>query len=183
MNEIGRLILLLAVAGGGLTALGGVSIWFLDEDRRVRRSLKSMLKGEPSAALVASRRGRGIGFNFPAGTIAITWDAGVWCLTYRVEELRGVQLIVDDEVADRAFRGETRRDIDRFAAAEKRVRLRFVFDDPAWPDFVLDLWLPQDVARRNSLTASEAVQEGAHWVSRIEALLARPAPQRLAPIV
>ena len=102
-------------------------------------------------------------------------------MTYRVEELRGVELIVDDQTVALAYRGEGRRSLDYLPGAEKMVRLRFVFDDPAWPDFCLDLWLPQDADRRGALTPAEAAQEGSRWVGRIEALFHRPIAPPPAP--
>ena len=40
MNEVVRLLLMLALAGTGVTVAGSVAIWFLDEDRKIRRALK-----------------------------------------------------------------------------------------------------------------------------------------------
>lgn len=182
MDEVARLILLLALAGGALTVLGGACVWHLDEGRRIRRSLKKMLGCAPHALLIARGRGRGVGFDFAGGRMAVTWDMGGWCLLYRIDELVGAELIVDDQVTARAFRGEARKPLDSLAAAERRVRLRFVFDDVTYPDFELDLWLAEDQGRRRALTSAEAVQEGARWIARMESVLRRPVPRR-APAV
>ncbi|MCW5760120.1 MAG: hypothetical protein KIS90_10170, partial [Phenylobacterium sp.] len=141
MDEAARLLTLLALAGGALTLVGAAFAWFLDETRRVRRTLAAGLNGAaPQPMLIARGRGAGIGFDLSAGTVGVAWDKGGWRLAYRLTELVGVELIVDRAVAARAFRGEARRALDQLAEPQERVRLRFVFDDPTHPDFALDLW-------------------------------------------
>ena len=182
MDEVGRLLTLLAFAGLALTLLGGASLWHLDDVRRTRRTLRKILGAEPQPALIVRGRGRGLGFDLAAGTVAVIWDAGGWALSYRIDELTGVELIVDDRIAGRIHRGEARRPLDQIAGAEERVRLRFVFDDLTYPDFELDLWLDEDEGRRGRLTAAEALQEANRWLARVESLLRR-APAKAAPVV
>lgn len=174
MDEVARLMTLLALAGGALTLLGGACVWFLDEGRRIQRTLTQGLGAIPQPMLVARGRGVGIGFDLTKNLVVVTWDKGGWRLTYRLDELMGVELIVDRQVAARAFRGEPRRALDQLADPEARVRLRFVFDDPAHPDFEMDLWLPQDQGRHGRLDADEALQEANRWMARMESLLRRP---------
>jgi len=178
VDELARLFVLLAVAGLGLTLLGGVAIWHMGEARRIRRGLRHVLGADPNALLVARGRGRGVGFNFANGKMAVAWDAGGWCLIYRIDELIGAELIIDGQVTGRVYRGEARRAVDLFGGAEKQVRLRLVFNDPAHPDFDLDLWLAGDEARARGKapSATEAVQEANRWLSRTESLLRRMAP-------
>jgi hypothetical protein len=183
MDEVGRLIALMAIAGGAFTALGAAFVWYLDESRRIRRSLKKILRAEPHALLIAPGRGKGIGFDFGANNVAVTWDTGAWCLEYRIEELMGAELIVDGRVVARTHRGEQRRALDQFSGAEESVRLRFVFDDPTYPDFILDLWTRADHAKKKAATAAETVQEGNRWIARMESLLRRPAPRRGSTLV
>lgn len=182
MDEVARLILLMALTGGALTVLGAAFVWHLDEGRRMRRSLKKMLGGEPHALLLARGRGTGVGFDFGSNSVAVTWDAGGWCLLYRVDELMGAELIRDGQVVARTHRGEVRRALDQLSGAEEQVRLRFVFDDPAYPDFALDLWTSEDAARRKATSAAEALQEGNRWIARMESLLRRPVPRRGATV-
>ncbi|MET0272284.1 MAG: hypothetical protein ABW360_04790 [Phenylobacterium sp.] len=177
MDEVARLLLMLAFAGVVLTLLGGLVIWHMDEARRVRRGLRHVLRCDPHALLVARGRGRGVGFNFTTNRMAVAWDAGAWCLIYRVNELTGAELIVDGHVCARVHRGEARRALDLLIGADKQVRLRLVFDDPAHPDFDLDLWLAEDEAKRKAMTSAEAAEEGNRWIARTEALLRRPAPR------
>ncbi len=176
MNELARLLLLLALTGVALTVVGTIGAKLSTEERRIRRSLKKVLKGEPHAFLVARGRGRGAGFNFAANLIAVTWDAGAWCLIYKVDELLGAELIVDGQVIARAYRGEPRRALDLLTGADRLVRLRLIFEDPHRPDFDLDLWLPDDDARKDAMSAAEAVQEANRWIARTEAIVRKPLP-------
>jgi hypothetical protein len=178
MDEAARLLTLLALTGVAFAVVGGAVAWFLDETRRLRRTLIQALGGEPQPILIARGRGAGIGFDLSDGRVAIAWDTGGWRLTYGLDELMGVELIVDRRVVARAFRGETRRPLDELADPEDLVRLRFVFDDAHHPDFELDLWTPQDEGRRGRLDPDEALHEANRWVARIEALLRRPAAAR-----
>ena len=57
----------------------------------------------PQPMLVARGRGVGIGFDLTRNLVAVTWDRGGWRLTYRLDELTGVELILDRQVAARAF--------------------------------------------------------------------------------
>src|SRR5215218_1639491 len=126
MDEVGRLLTLLALAGLALTLLGGACVWHLDD---VRRTLRKVLGVEPQPMLVVRGRGAGLGFDLAASAVAVAWDTGGWALTYRLDELMGVELIVDDRIAARVHRGEPRRPLDQISGAEERVRLRLVFDD------------------------------------------------------
>ncbi len=182
MSEWPRLLLLLALAGIAVTILGSVAIWLMDEERRIRRALKRVLKGPPEAVILAPGRGRGAGFNFSTGVMAVAWDSGGWLLPYRVDELVGAELIVDGQVLARVHRGEPRLALDQAVEHAARVTLRLVFDDPHHPDFDLDLWLAGDETRRRASSPSDAVQEANHWLARAEAILRRPiAPHTVGP--
>lgn len=174
MDEVARLMTLLVLLGGATTLLGGVCIWFLDETRRVRRTLIQALGAIPQPMLAARGRGVGLGFDLSRNLVAVTWDRGAWRLTYRLDEIVGAELIVDRQVAARAFRGEPRRALDQLADPQERVRLRFLFDDPGHPDFDIDLWRPEDDGRRGRLEADEALHEANRWMARVESLLRRP---------
>lgn len=178
MNEFVRLLLLLALAGTVVTFFGSAAIWFMAEERRIRRAFRHVLKGPPEAMVVAHGRGRGVGFRFSTGQCAVAWDYGAWCLVYRIDELMGAELIVDGKVTARAYRDEPRRALDQVTGATIDVALRFVFDDPRHPDFELLLWEVEDGLHRNATTPSKAVQEGNRWITRAEAILRRPVPAR-----
>jgi hypothetical protein len=174
MDEAARLLTLLALVGGALTLAGTGMLWFLDETRRIRRTLTKALGHPPEPGLIVRGRGVGIGFDLPSNRVVVVWDRGAWRLDYSLDELMGVDLIVDRQVAARTFRGETRRPLDHLAAPTEGVRLRFVFDDPAHPDFSLDLWQPGDDNVRGRLHADDALEEANRWMARMEALLRRP---------
>src|SRR3954466_4399105 len=109
MDEAARLFTLLALVGGAIAVLGGVLAWHLDETRRLKRTLTLALGAEPNPLLVARGRGAAIGFELNAAQVAVAWDKGGWRLSYRLDELMGVELVVDRRVAARTFRGESRR--------------------------------------------------------------------------
>ncbi len=178
MDEAARLLTLVALAGAALTLIGAAFAWFLDERRSLGRTLTQALGAAPDPLLVARGRGVGVGFNLTTDLVAVAWDKGAWRLGYRLDELMGVELIVDRQVCARAFRGEGRRPLDQFPEPEERVRLRFVFDDPGHPDFDLDLWRPEDDGLRGRMDADEALHEANRWMARMEALLRRPVAVR-----
>lgn len=178
MSELARLLLFVAIAGSAVTFLGSLAIWYGDEDRRIRRALRNVLKSDPEGVMVARGRGRGAGFSFSTNLLAVAWDRGGWCLVYRLEELMGAELLVDGQVMGRVFRGEGRRAIDHVAPQAERVTLRLVFDDPRHPDFMLELWAPGDEQRRESRSPGELMQEANRWLARCEAIVRRPLPPR-----
>ena len=47
MDETARLLLWLALAGTAVTFAGSAAIWFMDEDRRIRRAFRNVLKFRP----------------------------------------------------------------------------------------------------------------------------------------
>ena len=71
MNEWPRLFLLLALAGVVVTLLGSAAAWLMDEERRIRRALKRVLKGPAEAVIIARGRGRGAGFNTSTGRMGV----------------------------------------------------------------------------------------------------------------
>lgn len=176
-----RLLLMVALAGTAVTFFGSAAIWYMDENRRILRSLRKVLGADPEAMVVARGRGRGAGFSFTTGLAAVTWDSGAWCLIYRIDELAGAEMIVDGQVLARAFRGEPRRALDQVVGHASRVTLRLVFDDPRHPDFDLDLWVTGDEQRRAGGSPAEAVSEANRWLARAEAILRRPARAAPAP--
>ncbi|AZS21013.1 MULTISPECIES: hypothetical protein [unclassified Caulobacter] len=181
MSELARLLLFVAIAGSAVTFLGSLAIWYGDEDRRIRRALRNVLRSEPEGIVFARGRGRGAGFSFSTNLLAVAWDRGAWCLLYRLEELVGAELLVDGQVMGRVFRGEGRRAIDHVAPQAQTVTLRLIFDDPRHPDFALELWAPGDELRRESRSPAELMQEANRWLARCEAIVRRPLPPRPAP--
>jgi len=183
MSELWRLLLLVTLSASAVTFVGSAAIWFMDEERRVRRALRHVLKGAPETVIIAKGRGRGAGFNFTTNQAAVAWDSGAWCLIYRIDELMGAELSVDGQVIGRVFRGEPRRAIDQIVQQAAQVTLKLIFDDPRHPDFELDLWVDADQQRRESRSPADAIQEANRWLLRADAIVRRPlAPKaRSAP--
>ena len=185
MNELWRLMLLVTISASAVTFIGSAAIWFMDEDRRIRRALRHVLRGAPETVIVARGRGRGAGFNFSTNQAAVAWDSGAWCLVYRIDELMGAELAVDGQIIGRVFRGEQRRAIDQIVQQAGQVTLKLIFDDPRHPDFELDLWLDGDQQRRETRSPADAIQEANRWLLRADAIVRRPlAPKaQLQPAV
>lgn len=178
MTETMRLLLMLGLAGTAVTFLGSLALWFNNDERRIRRALRRVLKAEPEAVIAAQSRGRGAGFSFVTGLLAVAWDKGGWCLVYHLDELTGAELSIDGQVAARVYRGEPRRALDQAGASASQVTLRLIFDDPRHPDFELDLWLRGDENRRDDWSPRAAIQQANQWLARVEAILRRPARPR-----
>lgn len=176
MSDLIRILLLLALSGAALTALGSGVAWWRDEGRQLRRMLGKALGAPPELVIIARDRGLAAGLNLDRGNIAVLWDDGMKGLVYRLEQLVGAELIVDDQVAARAFRGELRRPLDQLPSEAKRILLRLVFDNARDPDFELPLWPPVDQARIQPVTAFDALQGARRWVSSVEAVLRKTAP-------
>lgn len=171
-----RLGLLLVLAGSALTALAALFAWYAEEHRRLARAFRKVLGAAPDSELVAHGQGRGVAFSLQRNVIAVAWDAGAWCLVYRLEELIGVELVIDGQVAARAFRGEQRRPLDQRPRDAGAVAMRLVFDDPQHPDFEMALWPPPANHRRAPETAGAVIQDANRWLARAEAVLRRYAP-------
>lgn len=178
MEDLPRVLVLIALCGAALTAVGAIARWFLDEERRLHRALTRVLKAAPDAMVVARGRGRGAGFSFETGLAAVAWDGGAWCLVYRLAEFNGVELLIDGQSAARAIRDEPRRALDQTPSAAAQVTLRLLFDDPRHPDFDLHLYLAGDEKGQKPRTPADAVMEANRWLSRAEAILRRPSAPR-----
>ncbi len=179
MHEALRTLLLFALAGCLVTVAGSAAAWWRDEQRRLARYLRKALGGPAELVIIAPGRGRAAGLNLERGLIAVLWDGGVKGLVYRLRQLVGAELILDDQVAARAFRGEPRRALDQAPNSAHRVTLRLIFDNPRDPDFELELWPPIDPAKRERATVGEAIAAARRWISGVEAILRQtePGPQ------
>jgi hypothetical protein len=174
MHEITWVLTLLAATAVAVALLLGVARWYDEPTRRVRRGLRAILGADTPAVLIAPARGRGVGFNFNANKVAVAWDRGEWGFLYGLEELRGAEVIADGQVICFAYRGQGRPPLDPELGADRRVALRLIFDDPAYPHFLLDLWRSSDARRRDALSPDEAAAEATRWLVRIDALVNRP---------
>lgn len=172
-------LLLIGVVAAAVLVLAVLQGRSRDETRRIRRGLKAILGTDPHALITAPGKGRGAGFDFGRDVLAVTWDDGRWGLVYGLHELVGCELAVDGQVIGRVHRGETRRPVDRLGGAQSLVRLRLVFDDPANPDFDLDVW---SAAAAGKASAEDAIDEANRWLARTESLLRRQITLRAPPV-
>lgn len=156
--------------------------WRADRpEARLHRGLRAMLGDHPQGAVIAPARGRGIGIDFAAQHIAVTWDDGAWGFLYHLEELDGVEVVVDGEVAAFAYRGQARPLRDSDMVPTRQVGLRLVFDDLDYPDFFLEIWRSHDHhhddrgrRRVGQPTARDALSTATFWRVRLESVLNHP---------
>ena len=76
MNEAARQLLILAIGGAVVTALGSTAIWLGDPPRRMRRALKRVLSVSPEIMLLSPYNGRAAGLSFANETLAVCWNQG-----------------------------------------------------------------------------------------------------------
>ena len=172
MSDWLKLVLALGAAAVGLTLAAMAWTRLMNEPRRLGRAFRQALGTSPDAALVAAGTGRGVALSLSARRFAACWDRGGWRIAYPLAELIGAELELDGHVAARALQGEPRRRLERQSGAEADVRLRFLFDDPAHPDFELVLW-PNHAARGGFARPREAIAEANRWLARMEAVQRR----------
>ncbi len=172
MSEWLKLVLALGAAAAGLTLAAMAWTWLMNEPRRLGRVFRQELGARPDAALIAPGTGRGVALSLAARRFVTAWDRGAWRIVYPLEELIGAELELDGHVAARALRDEPRRRLERQTGGEADVRLRFLFDDPAHPDFELALW-PNPAGRGGFARPREAIAEANRWLARIEAVQRR----------
>ena len=162
-----------------VTTAAAALAWRLEPGRRTLRAITRVLGGPPDAVVVAIPRSQGAGLRISDGALAVIRGVGDPGLTYGLDELVGVELIFDGQVAARTFRGENRRALDQISPAVSRVILRMVFDDVRDPEFELELLNPFDADLRHPPDPQVAVQDARRWFARLEAVIRRsgsPAP-------
>ena len=190
MNDALRLILLLVIAAVALTVVGALVARSLDMRRRLTRYLRQALGAEPEGVMLDRGGGQALGFNIDAGRIAVMRDKGRKGLVYRLDQLMGGELMVDNTVLMRASRDKAGKPLDEIPLACHRAVLRLVFDNPREPDYELELWPAMHGRGREYPTPADAVQAARRWLTGLESLLRRPGPPRtltkpapLAPIL
>jgi hypothetical protein len=166
------LLLLVAVAGVGVTAAAALAARLMTEERKLARAFHEGLEAEPDSLIVARGYGRGAAISLETRRIVTVWDGGVWRMTYPVEALLGAEIDLDGRVVARVMRGQPRRLLDNRTGAETDVRLRLLFDDPAHPDFEMTLWPPKTQSKP-PVPAAEAISEANRWIGRVQAVMRR----------
>lgn len=173
MTQLGALLALAAAIAVLLTGLRLATNAYNETGRQILRGLRKVLKGPVEAFIIDYGHGCGVGFNFTSMMMAVAWDAGEWCRLYGVEELLGVELVVDGRVEGWAFAKGQLWAADEEKAGEEHVALRHLFDDPHNPDFVLELWNAGREEDDESIPdARTAVEKGNRWLEGMAALMA-----------
>jgi hypothetical protein len=173
-----RILLLLVLAAGAMTGAATAAAWWFTPQRRLHRILTSLLKRRPDAEAIDPAQGRAAGLDLESGAIAVLWDKGGSGLVYALNELEGAELIVDGHVAARVGRAGDRRALDALPRDAEQVTLRLIFADARWPEFELELWGPDSVARSGDVSAHDAIRLGRRWLAHVDAVLkAKPETQ------
>lgn len=180
MADAIRLLILLALAAGGITALAALLGWWFEGSRRLKRILREILKVQPDVLAIDVAEGRAAALSIDARGLAVVWDGGAQALLYGFDELDGAELIIDGHVEARIARGEPKRPLDSPGRNAEQVTLRLMFADARFPEFELDLWGPQSAFRSRGLSSSEAVRAGRRWLAHADAVTRRPRPSRNA---
>jgi hypothetical protein len=173
MRDVLGVIVLISAFALAAMAVGAMAAWRLEPGRRTLRALSRVLGAAPEAAAIAAPRGQGLGIRVSDGHLAVVRGPGDRGLIYDLDELYGVELIFDGQVAARMHRGEPRRALDQIFPQAARVIVRLVFDDLRDPEFELELLAPADFSGRSPPDPQMAVQEGRRWFARLEAVIRR----------
>src|ERR1700761_8455991 len=179
MNDVLRLVLLLVIAALALTAIGALLARSLDPARRLARYLRMALGAEPEGVMMDRGGGRAMAFNLKAGKIAVLWDKGRKGLVYKLDQLIGAEMMVDNIVLARCFRDRPVMPLDEIPMAAHRGVMRVVFDNPHDPEYELELWPAMNGRGHEHRSPADAVQAGRKWLARLEAILRRPPPRTL----
>jgi hypothetical protein len=178
MNDAMRLVLLLALAGVALTAVGGLVARIYDPQRRLTRYLRQALGAEPEGAMLDRGLGRALAFSLDAGRVCVLWDKGRKGLVYKTDQLMGGELMVDHQVLARCYRGEPRKLLDEVPMSAHKIVLRLVFDNPRDPEFELELW-PARYGRGHEYSSpADAIFAGRRWITGLEAIVRLPVASR-----
>jgi hypothetical protein len=179
MNDVLRLVLLLVIAGLVLTAVGALTARWLDPARRLVRYLRMALQALPEGVMLDRGAGKAMAFNFDAGKIAVLWDKGRKGYVYKLDQLVGAEMMVDNIVMARCFRDLPVMPLDEIPLSAHRGVMRVVFDNPRDPEYELDIWPAMNSRGHEYPSPADAVQAGRKWLTRLESLLRRPAPRTL----
>ena len=132
MNDALRLILLLVIAALALTAVGALIARSLDQGRRLTRYLRMALGAEPEGVMMDRGGGRAMAFNIDAGKIAVLWDQGKKGLVYKLDQLNGAEMMVDNIVLARCFRDRQPMPLDEIPMAAHRGLSNTTRITPRW---------------------------------------------------
>jgi hypothetical protein len=171
MGDLAKIIVLLLGGAVVLMIAAAAAARWMRPERRVSRAVRRGLTAVADAEIVTAEAGAGLCLE--TGAISVAWDKGRWRLDYRLDELMGAEILIDDAIAARVFRGEARLPLERIASEAESVGVRLLFDDPLHPDFELGLW-PAATGERRRASIAASVREANTWLARVEAIVRRP---------
>ena len=171
-HALGVLLIFCALAAAA-TVLAAWASWWFEPGHRTLRALNRRLEASAEVVALAPSRGQGVALRITDSRIALVRGLGDIGLVFDLNELVGVELIFDAQVAARMFRREGRRPLDQVAPQAASVTLRLIFDDMRDPEFELELLKPSDLTLRRPPNPDIMVQEGRRWFTRLEAVLRR----------
>jgi hypothetical protein len=169
VSEAVRFLLLVALAAAALTTVMLALAWWMESERRLRRTMLKTLGVAPEVEAFSPAEGKAAGLDFDEGQVAVLWARGGHGLVYGFEEIEGAEIIVDGHVVARVRRGEPRKALDILAPEAELVVLRLMFMDARYPEFELNLW--NATAPTPEGSPSEALRLGRRWLSHLDALL------------
>ncbi len=102
---------------------------------------------------------------------------------YKMNELLGIEIFVDDRVIARVMRSGPHKMFDDIAPVVNRVTMRLIFDDPSDPDFELVLWDPHDALTARAEGPRAAMNNARKWFYHVEAVIRRPLSAPATPPV
>ncbi len=171
MNDLIRIVLLVAATGVAVTVAASLLARRGNETRRLSRIIHRVLEGEPDDQIIAKGRNAALAIRMEPPQVLVLSDGGAKARLYGLHLLIGAELEVDGRVVARAYRGEARRALDQVAAEAQEIHLRLIFDDPRHPEFILELWTEGDQTGRAATTPATEIREARRWLTRVEALL------------
>ncbi|MFN3229451.1 MAG: hypothetical protein ACK41P_06330 [Asticcacaulis sp.] len=181
MDQLARTLIWFALAAALFTVIAKGLGWWLEDTRRMRRTLAKALGKLPDAEVMDFTHGKAAALDFTRGDLAVLWDRSGNGLVFGFDEIEGAELIIDGKVVGRSQRGENRRVLDETFSGASRVVLRLMFDDVRYPELELEVFGPDLVHRQPGASADAAVKLGRKWLSHIDAVIRRPKPPK-APV-
>ena len=123
-----------------------------------------------------------VAISYAANKIVIVRDFGKKpTRRYVINDLIGIEVFVNDKVVARVLRAGPHKMLDDIAPEVHRVTIRLVFDDPSHPDYELVLWDPHDSLTARAEGPRAAMETARKWFYHVEAILRRPAPEKVKP--
>ncbi len=92
---------------------------------------------------------------------------------YKMSDLMGMEVIVDNIVVGRVMRSGPHIMLDNISPTVHRVTMRLMFDDPSFPSFEPVIWAPDDGLTARAEGPRKALENVRHWFYHVEAVMRR----------